>query len=146
MVVGRKSCIENMRVLGPTRPKSQVELAQTDATALGLQLPLAENGTEPGTKPILLVGPEGRVYLPGGAGGGAYIARRHAHLSQLEADSLGLKEGDTADLRTEGPRAVTLYGVLVRIRPEWRSEVHLDTDEANACGVKTGDIATLIMR
>jgi putative phosphotransacetylase len=145
MVVGRKRCIEKVRVLGPPRPFSQVELAQTDATALGLKLPVATEGTEPGTQPITLVGPEGAVALPGGAGGGAFLARRHIHLSDDTAEKLGVKAGDLLDLRVDGVRPTTLHGLLVRVKAGWRTEVHLDTDEANACGIRNGQLATLII-
>ncbi len=145
MVVGRKGCIKNVRVLGPLRPKSQVELSQTNAIELGLDLALAETGTEPVSKPITLVGPKGQVHLPGGAGGGAFISRRHVHMNQAQADVLGLKAGDRVDVKVDGPRALTLHGVVVRIRPEWRYEVQLDTDESNAAGLKSGDMVTLIV-
>jgi putative phosphotransacetylase len=144
LVVGKRRCIEDVRVLGPLRPKSQVELAQTDAIIVGLTLAVAETGTDPASQPILLVGPKGQVNLPGGSGGGAYIARRHIHLDPADAERLGIKEGALVDVRTEGPRAATFHGVLVRTRPGWLSEVHFDTDEANATGIRTGDMASLI--
>jgi putative phosphotransacetylase len=145
MVVGRKRCLEHVRVLGPPRPYSQVELAQTEAIALGLRLPVATEGAEPGTHPITIVGPEGAVTLPGGQGGGAFIARRHVHLSDAVAAELGLKAGELLDLRVDGPRPTTLHGVVVRVRAGWRTEVHLDTDEANAAGVRNGQTCTLLI-
>jgi putative phosphotransacetylase len=145
MVVGRKRCLEKVRVLGPPRAISQVELAQTDAIALGLKLPVATDGSEPGTQPITLVGPEGAVSLPGDTGGGAFIARRHLHISEVEAETLGIKAGDLLDLRLDGPRSATLHGILVRVKAGWRTEVHLDTDEANACSIRNGQIGTLII-
>ena len=145
MVVGRKRCIEKVRVLGPARPYSQVELAQTDAVAIGLKLPVATEGAEPGTQPVTLVGPEGAVSLPGGAGGGVFLARRHIHLSDATAAELGLKAGDLLDLRLDGPRPTTLHGILVRVKAGWRTEVHLDTDEANACGIRNGQMGILII-
>jgi putative phosphotransacetylase len=145
MVVGRKRCLEHVRVLGPPRPYSQVELAQTEAIMLGLKLPVATEGAEPGTHPITIVGPEGAVTLPGGRGGGAFIARRHVHMSDLTAAELGLKHGDLLDLRVDGPRPTTLHGVVVRVKAGWRTEVHLDTDEANATGVRSGQTCTLLI-
>lgn len=145
MVVGRKRCLEKVRVLGPPRPYSQVELAQTDALAIGLKLPVATEGADPGTQPVTLVGPEGAVTLPGGAGGGAFIARRHIHLSDDVAAELGVKAGDLLDLRLDGPRPTTLHGILVRVKAGWRTEVHLDTDEANACGIRNGQTGTLLV-
>jgi putative phosphotransacetylase len=145
LVVGKRRCLDEVRILGPLRPKSQVELSQTDAIMLGLELAVAETGTNPASQPILLVGPRGQVALPGGAGGGAYIAQRHVHMNKAEADALGIHEGDFVDMRTEGPRAVTFHCILVRIRPEWLSEVHLDTDEANAAGLRNGQMVTLVV-
>jgi putative phosphotransacetylase len=145
MVVGRRRCLEHVRVLGPTRPYSQVELAQTEAIALGLKLPVATEGAEPGTQPVTIVGPEGAVTLPGGQGGGAFIARRHVHLSDVVAAELGVRQGDLLDLRVDGPRPTTLHGVVVRVRAGWRTEVHLDTDEANATGVRSGQTCTLLI-
>jgi putative phosphotransacetylase len=103
MVVGRKRCIEKVRVLGPPRAYSQVELSQTDALIIGMKLPIATNGADPVCQPITLVGPAGAVTLPGKGGGGAFIARRHIHLSDVTADKLGVKSGDLLDLRINGP-------------------------------------------
>lgn len=146
MVVGRKRCLEKVRVLGPTRAYSQVELAQSDALVLGLKLPVATEGADPGTQPITIVGPEGTISLPGGAGGGAFVARRHVHMGDVTAAELSLKHGDLLELRLAGPRPTTLHDVLVRVKAGWRTEVHLDTDEANACGVRNGQMGALIIR
>jgi len=146
MVVGRKRCIEKVRVLGPTRAYSQVELAQSDALVIGLKLPVATEGADPGTQPVTIVGPEGAISLPGGPGGGAFVARRHIHLSDVTAAELGVKHGDLLELRIDGARPATLHGLLVRVKAGWRTEVHLDTDEANACGVRNGQMGTLVIR
>ena len=145
MVVGRKRCIEKVRVLGPTRPYSQVELAQTDALVIGMKLPVATNGADPASQPITLVGPEGAVTLPGKGGGGAFIARRHIHLNDVTAEKLGVKNGDLLDLRIDGPRPTTLHDILVRVKAGWFTEVHLDTDEGNAVGLRSGQTGTLIV-
>lgn len=145
MVVGRRRCMEQVRVLGPPRSYSQVELAQTAAIALGLRLPVATEGAEPGTQPVTIVGPEGTVSLPGGKGGGAFIARRHIHMSDLVAAELGLRAGELLDLRIDGPRPTTLHDIVVRVKAGWRTEVHLDTDEANATGVRNGQTCTLLI-
>lgn len=145
MVVGRKRSIEKVRVLGPTRPFSQVELSQTDALIIGLKLPIATDGSDPVCQPITIVGPEGAVTLPGKGGGGAFIARRHIHLSGVTAERLGVKNGDLLDLRIDGPRPTTLHGILVRSKAGWLTEVHLDTDEGNAVGIRSGQMGTLIV-
>ncbi len=145
MVVGRKRCIEKVRVLGPPRPYSQVELSQTDALVIGMKLPIATNGADPACQPITIVGPEGAVTLTGKGNGGAFIARRHIHLSDIMADKLGVKNGDLLDLRIDGPRPTTLHGILVRVKEGWLTEVHLDTDEGNAVGLRSGQMGTLIV-
>lgn len=145
MVVGRRRAIETVRVLGPTRPFSQVELAQTEALQLGLKLPIATDGSDPACKPITLMGPEGVVTLPGGGKGGAFIARRHVHMSDIAARHYGVKNGDLLDLFIDGARPTTLHGVLVRVKAGWRNEVHLDTDEGNAVGIRNGQTGTLVI-
>ncbi len=145
MVVGKRRCIETVRVLGPTRPYSQVELAQTEALQLGLKLPVATEGSDPACKPITLVGPQGVVTLPGGGKGGAFIARRHVHMSDVAAQRYGVKNGDLLDLFIDGARPTTLHGVLVRVKAGWRNEIHLDTDEGNAVGIRNGQTGTLII-
>ena len=145
LVVGKRRCIEDMRILIPLRPKSQVELSQTDAFSLGLTLGVAETGADPVSQPILLVGPKGQVLLPGGAGGGAYIARRHLHMSPTEAAALGIKEGDLLDAVVDGDRPTVYRGVLARLRAGWLPEIHLDTDEANAAGLRNGDRVRLVI-
>jgi putative phosphotransacetylase len=145
MVVGRRRCLEKVRVLGPPRAYSQVELAQTEAVALGLKLPVATEGADASTQPVTIVGPEGAVTLPGSRGGGAFVARRHVHMSDLTAAELGLKAGDLLNLRIEGERPTTLHGILVRVKAGWRTEVHLDTDEGNACRIRSGQVCTLLI-
>ena len=145
MVVGRRRCMETVRVLGPTRPISQVELAQTDALQLGLKLPIATDGSDPACAPVTLVGPEGVVTLPGKGKGGAFIARRHMHMSDVTAAQLGVKDRDLLDVYIDGPRSATLHGILVRIQKGWRNEVHLDTDEGNAVGLRNGQMGTLMI-
>ena len=145
MVVGKRRCIETVRVLGPTRPYSQVELAQTEALQLGLKLPVATEGSDPACKPITLVGPQGVVTLPGGGKGGAFIARRHVHMSDVAAKRYGVKNGDLLDLFIDGARPTTLHGILVRVKAGWRNEVHLDTDEGNAVGIRNGQTGTLVI-
>jgi putative phosphotransacetylase len=145
LVVGKRRCVEDVRILGPLRPRSQVELSQTDAILVGLSLGVAESGTDPISQPILLVGPKGQVLLPGGAGGGAYIARRHVHLDPADAAALGAREGDLVDCVIDGARSTTYHGVLVRLKQGWLAEIHLDTDEANASGVRNGQMVRLVM-
>ncbi|MEW6651528.1 MAG: PduL/EutD family phosphate acyltransferase, partial [Chloroflexota bacterium] len=145
VVAGPKRCLEKVRVLGPTRPYSQVELSQTDALLVGLKLPITIEGSDPACKPVTLIGPEGVVTLPGGGLGGAYVARRHMHLNDRTAEKLGLKQGDLVDLFVDGIRSATLHDIVVRIKEGWRTEVHLDADEGNAIGIRSGQTGTLII-
>jgi putative phosphotransacetylase len=125
LIVGKRRCIDDVRILGPLRPHSQVELSQTDAILVGLTLGLAETGTDPVSQPILLVGPNGQVLLPGGKGGGAYMARRHVHLDPKEAAVLGVEEGDMVDCVIDGQRPTIYRGMVVRLKEGWIPEVHL---------------------
>lgn len=145
MVVGKRRAIEKVRVLGPTRPVSQVELSQTDALAIGLKLPLAISGKDPAVVPVTLAGPEGVVTLPGKGQGGAFVMRRHVHLNPAVAGRLGVKESDMLDLHIGGPREATLHGVIVRVKEGWRPEVHVDTDEGNAMAIRSGQSGILIV-
>jgi len=145
IVVGPKRALEEVRVLGPVRAFSQVELAGTDALTIGLKLPVRTNGGQDGTQPITLVGPQGAVRLPGGKGGGAFLARRHIHLSEVTAAEYGVKAGDLLDLRVDGPRPSTFHGIFVRTKAGWKTEVHIDTDEGNAAGIRSGQNGTLII-
>jgi putative phosphotransacetylase len=145
LVVGKRRCIEDVRILGPLRPRSQVELSQTDGILVGLSLGVAESGTDPVSQPILLVGPKGQVLLPGGKGGGVYIARRHVHLDPKDAADLGVKEGSLVDGVIEGDRSTTYHGILVRLKEGWLAEIHLDTDEANASGARNGQMVRLMV-
>lgn len=129
-VVGpRQRMIPGIRILGPCRKFSQVELAFTDAISLGIDVPVRLSGDIDGTPGCLLVGPKGTLDLRQGV----IRAERHVHMGPRDADYYGVKHLDRMDLRVEGPCPTTLEGLLVRTHPDWKLEVHIDTDEANAC-------------
>ncbi len=129
-IVGpRQRMIPNVRILGPCRKFSQVELAFTDAISLGLDLPVRLSGDIGGTPGCLLVGPKGRVELPEGV----IRAERHIHMSDKDAQYYGVQHKDRMNLRVYGTCPTTLEGLLVRVNPDWKLEVHIDTDEGNAC-------------
>ena len=130
MVVGpRRRMIEKVRVLGPTRPESQVELAFTDAISLGLQVPVRHSGDLAETPGCVLVGPAGVVELERGV----IRAARHVHMCFAEAERLGVQNGDLINLRIESPFCTTLLeDLLVRADATSKLEVHIDTDEGNA--------------
>ena len=129
MVVGpRRRMLPNVRILGPTRPQSQVELAFTDGISLGIDLPVRASGNIQGTPGCVLVGPAGVVEL----GAGVIRAERHVHMSQRHADHYGVKNGDRMNLRIESTCSMLLEDLLVRADETSKLEVHLDTDEGNA--------------
>lgn len=131
--------IENVRVLGPVRSASQVEVSRTDCLRLGVPTPLRESGDLAGSSPIALVGPKGAVYLEEGL----IVAARHIHMSPTNAEAAGLADGDRVCVKGQGPRGATFDQVLVRVRPDFTLEMHIDTDEANALGIQTGDVLSL---
>ena len=141
-VIGPKGKLTGMRVVGPARSATQVELALTDARTLGVAAHLANSGKLTGSVGgVTLVGPAGSVTLAGGV----IIAARHLHCAPADATRLGLKDGDWIDVVCgTGSRRVTFEGLLVRAGPAHATEIHLDTDEAAAAGVATGDQAQIV--
>jgi propanediol utilization protein len=129
MVVGpRKRMLPSVRILGPTRPASQVELAFTDGISLGIELPVRPSGKIDGTPGCVLVGPKGVVELKQGV----IRAERHVHMNQQHAAYYGVKNGDRMSLRIESTCTLVLEDLLVRADNVSKLEVHLDTDEGNA--------------
>jgi propanediol utilization protein len=131
MIVGpKKRMLPTVRVLGPTRPFSQVELAFTDSISLGIDAPVRHSGNIKGTPGCVLVGPHGVVELDEGV----IRAARHVHMNHTDCDHYGVKNGDFVKLRIESPQcSVVLEELLVRADGTSKLEVHIDTDEGNAC-------------
>jgi putative phosphotransacetylase len=125
----RSRVISNLRILGPCRTINQVELAYTDGIALGFDLPLRLSGNIRGTPGGMLMGPEGFFELSEGV----IRALRHVHMSPADADFYAVGNGDEMRLRIGGPCPVTLDKLLCRVDPAFKLEVHIDTDEGNAC-------------
>jgi propanediol utilization protein len=137
-VVGpRRRMLPEVRVLGPTRPASQVELAFTDGISLGIDLPVRASGKIAGTPGCVLVGPKGVVELSEGV----IRAERHVHMSNEIAAYYGVKNGDRMSLRIKSTCSLVLEDLLVRADATSKLEVHLDTDEGNAADL---DHATLV--
>lgn len=139
MVVGpKKRMLPSVRVLGPTRSFSQVELAFTDSISLGLDIPVRHSGKIEGTPGCVLVGPAGTIQLDKGV----IRAARHVHMNQHDAEFYGVKNGDFMDLKISSEQcSVTMSDLLVRADDTSKLEVHIDTDEGNACHL---DAATKI--
>ena len=140
-IVGLKlRAIENVRILGPVRKKSQVEISATDARTLGVNAPLRQSGDPAGSSPVALVGPKGAVYL----NEGCIVAARHIHMTPAEAASASLHDGDYVSVKMGNERGAVLDHVKIRVDESFSLEMHIDTDEANACQVKQGDCAAIV--
>ena len=137
-----KGTMENIRVLGPVRKQTQIELARTDCFKLGIKPPVRESGHLAGSNPITVIGPEGTLELPEGA----IIAARHIHIGADTIEEWGKKSGDTVKVRAGGDRGCTFENVILRAGPPgMHTELHLDTDEANACMLNQGDKLEVIL-
>ena len=140
-IVGLKlRAIENVRILGPVRKASQVEISATDAIKLGIKAPIRESGKIEGSAPIAIVGPCGVIYLKEGC----IIASRHIHMSPADAQAAGVKNGDIVSVKVDNERATTYNNVLIRVDPSFTLEMHIDTDEAHAAKISTGMKAEII--
>jgi putative phosphotransacetylase len=138
MIVGpKRRMLPMVRVLGPTRPETQVELAFTDGISLGIDLPVRLSGNVKATPGCVLVGPKGVVELKQGV----IRAERHVHMGTDDAAFYGVKNGDPMSLRVESTCSAVFNGLQVRVGEKIKLEVHLDTDEGNACDL---DHATLV--
>lgn len=140
-IVGLKlRAMENVRILGPIRKASQVEISSTDSIKLGIKVPIRESGDIKDSAPIAIVGPKGVVYLKEGC----IIAKRHIHMSPTDAKAAGVNNGDTVSVQVENERGTTFNHVQIRVDDSYTLEMHLDTDEANAAKISTGDTVTII--
>lgn len=139
-LIGPKGEFRNVAVLGPERQTGQVEISLTDGRTLGIEAPVRLSGDVAGSPGITLEGERGRVTLSQGV----IAAQRHVHLTPEDAEKFGVKNGQTVRLQTFTARP-TVYGdVAVRVSPEFASYVHLDYDEANACGFRPGDLGRIL--
>lgn len=134
--------IEGVRVLGPVRSASQVEISRTDSFTLKVKPPVRESGDIAGSAPITIIGPKGVVTLKEGC----IIANRHIHMSEEEGKAFGLKDGDYVDVEANGERRTTFYDVQVRVNKAFCLEMHIDTDDANAAGIGNGAKVKVIKR
>jgi len=126
--------IENVRVLGPVRKASQVEISRTDSFMLKVKPPVRESGDIAGSAPVTIIGPKGVVTLKEGC----IIANRHIHMSLEEGAQFGLSDGQYVDVEVSGERRTKFYDVQVRVHKDFRLEMHIDTDDANSAGIGNG--------
>jgi len=139
-VVGPKGELKNVAVLGPARAEGQVELSLTDARILGLNVPVRQSGDVKDSPGVNLFGPAGQLRLAQGA----IAAQRHIHLRPSDAARFGVKDRQVVKLQTFTARPLVFDDVVVRISPDFAPRVHLDYDEANACGFAPGDFGRII--
>jgi propanediol utilization protein len=138
----RHRTITNLRILGPVRPENQIELSFTDGIAMGIDLPVRMSANIKNTPGCIVMGPKGHIEMKEGV----IRALRHVHMSPEEAAQLGVKDGDMMKLHIDSGCPITVEGVVVRIGKGLKLEVHLDTDEGNACDLANAkDVALLKM-
>ncbi len=140
-IIGPKGRFENVAVLGPPRAEAQVEISLTDSRTLGLDPPVRLSGDVHQTPGIILEGPMGRIGLPAGV----IIAQRHLHLTPEDALRFNVTDKQVVKLQTFTARPVLFQDVIVRVSDQFSTAAHLDFDEANACGMKSGDLGRIIL-
>ena len=140
-IVGLKlRAIENVRVLGPVRKKTQVEISATDAISLGVKAPIRESGNIEGSAPIAIIGPKGAIYLDEGC----IVAKRHIHMAPQDALAAGVHDGDIVSVQADNVRGTVFNNVQIRVDDSFTLEMHIDTDEANAAQIKSGDTVRIV--
>jgi propanediol utilization protein len=142
-LIGPQGRLRKVQVIGPPRAKNQIEISRADALILGIRVPVRESGDLIGTPGLTVQGLRSEVAL----GTGVICALRHVHMNPEQASCLGLKDRDRVEVTTQGcNRRLCFQDVLVRVGTHFSLELHLDTDEANAAGVRAGDFALLTRR
>ncbi|WP_199623437.1 phosphate propanoyltransferase [Paenibacillus alkalitolerans] len=139
-VSGPKGKFDKVRILGPARGSTQLEISRTDAFALGIDPPVRLSGNIAGTPGIRIVGPVGEVEIEQGV----IVAARHIHFHPDDAARFGVTDKQTVSVRVEGERAVVFENVICRVSDQFALDMHIDTDEANAAGINTGDKGTIV--
>ena len=139
-VVGPKGKFENVAVLGPERPEAQVEISLTDGKVLGVTPPVRQSGDVKGSPGVTLIGPMGQISLAQGL----IAAQRHIHMTPEDAARFGVKDKQVVSLQTYTARPSVFQELVVRVSPQFQTYVHLDYDEANACGFQPGDLGRLL--
>ncbi|WPK11571.1 phosphate propanoyltransferase [Lysinibacillus louembei] len=140
VIAGPKGSIERVRILGPARSLSQVEVSFTDAIKLGVAPPLRISGDVKGSSPITLIGPKGSVVLKEGL----IVAKAHIHMTPADSARLQVKDGQSVQVKLSGIRPIILSDVIIRVSERYRLEMHIDTDEANAGLIKQGAFAEIV--
>lgn len=139
-LVGPKNSIERVRILGPVRKRTQIEVSVSDAIKLGIEVCIRLSGDLAGSQPIKVVGPAGTLDLKEGC----IVAKRHIHFSAKDAEFYGVANGDLLSLKAEGERGLIFNNVVARVSDKMELECHLDIEEANAAHIKNGSKLTLL--
>ena len=139
-IMTTKGAFTRVRILGPVRKETQIEMALTDSVKLGITPPLRDSGNLAGSPGVVLVGPNGTITLDQGV----IIALRHIHMTPAQAEEFGVKDKELVQVECLGDRAMTMGQVLVRVSDQFALELHVDTDEGNAAGMKTGDKVRIV--
>ena len=139
-VIGPKGRFDNVAVLGPERSAGQVEVSMTDTRTLGITAPVRLSGDIKDTPGAILQGAQGTVALKEGV----IVARRHIHITPEDAQQMGVTDKQVVNLQTYTHRPLTFGDVVVRVSPDFETYVHLDYDEANACGFQSGDLGRIL--
>ncbi|AQT85921.1 phosphate propanoyltransferase PduL [Paenibacillus larvae subsp. larvae] len=133
-LIGPKGALHNVVILGPERKESQVEISQTDSMALGVKVPVRESGQLEGTPGIVIASANNVIRLDKGL----IAAQRHIHVKAEDAGKFGVKNGEIVQVKVEGKRPLIFDDVLIRVSPNYETYMHIDYDEANACGFVKG--------
>lgn len=141
-VLGPKGAFHNVVILGPVRPESQVEISLTDGLALGVKAPIRESGDIQGTPGIVLVNGSNVVRLERGL----IVAKRHIHMTPEDAKKLGVENKEIVQVKVEGTRPLIFDDVVVRVHPNFATAMHIDYDEANACGFTKGTRGRIVKK
>ncbi|MFT4110965.1 phosphate propanoyltransferase [Propionicimonas sp.] len=140
-IAGPRGAFPKLRLMGPCRPKTQVELSRTDCIALGIDAPITQSGHLDDAGPIDIEGPRGTIHVEHGV----MVAARHIHMGPSHARAWGLADQDLVQVRFGGERGGVLDNLIIRVKDDWVPEIHLDTDEANALGLRDGEYGKLIL-
>ncbi|MCL6572262.1 MAG: phosphate propanoyltransferase [Bacillus sp. (in: Bacteria)] len=139
-LIGPKGKIKNVRILGPARGHTQVEVSLLDGFTLGVKPPLRHSGDILGSEPITIEGPQGQITIKEGL----ICAARHIHMHTSDGQAFGVVDGDLAQVKVGGARGVIFCNVLIRISPKYKLEMHIDHDEANAANIKNGQLGEIV--
>jgi len=139
-LIGPKGKIQNVRVLGPARGSTQVEVSLFDGFTLGVKPPIRNSGDIKGSGAITIQGPRGQVTI----NEGLICAARHIHMHTIDGERFGVSDGDRVQVKVEGERGVIFSNVLIRVSPKYKLEMHIDIDEANAANIKNGQIGEIV--